>query len=47
MNYLLFTYHWWFLTRPQLAGFECPVTVEVVLRSLAEHYNDKRWLEQP
>ena len=26
MSYLLTTYHWRHLTRPQLAGFECPVT---------------------
>jgi len=26
MSYLLITYHWPLLTRPQLAGFNCPVT---------------------
>ena len=26
MSYLLSTYHWRHLTRPQLAGFKCPVT---------------------
>ena len=38
MNYLLFTYHWRHLTRPQLAGFECPVTVENLEYALALHY---------
>ncbi len=27
MSYLLVTYHWPLLTRPQVAGFECPVTL--------------------
>jgi len=28
MSYLLTTYHWPLLSRPQLAGFNCPVTQE-------------------
>jgi len=26
MRYLLTTYHWPLLSRPQVAGFKCPVT---------------------
>ena len=28
MSYLLVTYHWLVLSRPQVAGFECPVTLQ-------------------
>jgi len=28
MNYLLVTYHWPVLTRPWVAGFKCPVTID-------------------
>jgi hypothetical protein len=27
MRYLLLTYQWRFLTRPQVAAFDCPVTM--------------------
>jgi hypothetical protein len=27
MSYLLTTYHWPLLSRPQVAGFDCPVTI--------------------
>jgi len=30
MSYLLTTYHWPLLSRPQVAGFKCPVTEKVI-----------------
>jgi hypothetical protein len=42
VRYLLTTYHWPVLTRPQLAGFECPVTAgESSLASDIKSMKDK------
>jgi len=45
MSYLLITYHWRHLTRPQLADFKCPVT-PLPLKETEVHLGRKQKGEQ-